>query len=526
MAAETKTHLLIQHKDRDWDVEVDPEKLRRPILDRAGIVDLNHAFELLPEKLKQKCGTYPNINGFEPWPMIHELRQEVRSILHRHEYVYGGRENNEHWLYPVTQDGLIAQIADTKLFQRLFGVHQLGPNREYPLHNHHSRAQHSIHLSINAARTLQALHDNNPDLLVQKARADLIATQLAEEDMSNQEILNLYTDILITTTMIHDLATPAGGDTIKYLLNLDEEKDLRWLLSQNPELLKALQDRGFDERHVAFCIACVQGKSDSLIGQMIHPPEGDYMDWDRISYTLFDGLAIQLFTPDVPESLLPEELGEVDSFNLYMGLQSAIEALDSGATAVLGVHDKVLPGSLIDTSENYVLDTQGRLICTRPDRLAWLSAYRSWMIARHYAGHQMLGVEWELQQRLRELIENGITNDILTMETLLTITDRQLYDELLNLGDTELNQIIGRIRSTAGTTLFTGIVKSEKEKDGRCYAQFPLKIKPGFDSLVSDNGKVITLGEWVKQNNRLLSSFALQQSLDRFQGKWIVIYEV
>jgi len=47
-----------------------------------------------------------------------------------------------------------------------------------------------------------------------------------------------------------------------------------------------LAERGLGEKHIKFVVDCIQGHSESLIGEMLHPLSGDKVDLDRQAYTL------------------------------------------------------------------------------------------------------------------------------------------------------------------------------------------------------------------------------------------------
>ena len=132
-------------------------------------------------------------------------------------------------MYPVTTDGFIGSLLETDLFKRQFGVHQLGPLRIYPLPALHTRGQHEIYTTVNMVRTLQTLADRDPDTLETRARRDFAEQPFFDEEMSREDLFNLLSDLSVLAGVTHDWATPAGGDTMKYVFNMNEEKDLEWL---------------------------------------------------------------------------------------------------------------------------------------------------------------------------------------------------------------------------------------------------------------------------------------------------------
>ena len=108
-------------------VELDAEQLRRPLLERAGITDLNSMINALPEDVVQEWCTPPR----DFYVFVRTLEEAVHSARGQQKAEIG--EYGDHTMYPVTTDGFIGSLLETDLFKRQFGVHQLGPLRIYPL---------------------------------------------------------------------------------------------------------------------------------------------------------------------------------------------------------------------------------------------------------------------------------------------------------------------------------------------------------------------------------------------------------
>jgi len=535
--------ITIQHQDRDIEFKVDRERLVRPLLARAGILDIDDLFNILPAGLKDRCGIYPDIDSGELFPLIFELTSEVARTLNAGFYSYRLPDEG-HLLYPVVRGGFIHTIAETKLFQRLFGVHQLGLARYYPLPNPHSRGEHSIYLAINMMRSLQALDNKDRNVLLARLQDDFTRAGIYSPDMNDEDLLNTACDLTVLVALMHDLATPAGGDTFKYLLGLREEDELEWLIFGNnegyqearEELLGILSKRGLKEKHLRYVIECIQGQSDTLIGQMVSPKDRDELDFDRAAYTLLDCQAATMLNPDeVPSALFPNQLREVDNRLIFERLVSGIHALGTPFAAVLSLaplgvrpHElyPLVPTNILDFSEEYCLRDGMGLVCERPDKLAWVAAYRVWMTGLHYAGYQMLGLEWELQQHLITLMEQGMGTNILNRDVLLRLTDDELFQALAELNDPTLGTMIARNATITGASQFSGrLVRQEVENVEPNYARFPLEIKAGLDSLVADDGEMITLQQWIERHPGLLSSRALLDGINTMQDKQVVIYQ-
>jgi len=237
----TTERILIQHETEDVTLEAERERLTRPLLARAGILDINDLFNIVPVELRDRCGRYPNINYLELCPLIFELTSGVVRALDTSYYSY--REPDEsHYLYPVIRGGFINAIAETRFFRRLFDVHQLGLARYYPLPNPQSRGEHSIYLAVNMVRCLQSLCDKDRATLVQRLQSDFIQVGLYSPGMNDDDILNTACDLTVLAAMMHDMATPAGGDTFKYLMGLDEEQEIEWLMLSSEKYPKKREE--------------------------------------------------------------------------------------------------------------------------------------------------------------------------------------------------------------------------------------------------------------------------------------------
>lgn len=534
--------ITIELTDRDVVFRLEKERLAQPLLLRAGIIDLNKAFEQMPKDLISRCGRFPRINGAHFFPYFHDLREETYRILDENEYRAVGY-NHKHFLYPVMQGGFIAQIAETKLFRRIFGVHQLGPNRHYPLANDHNRGEHSIYLTVNLVRSLQALDEKNHHNLVSKLRLDFGNNGLIAEAVTDEHIVDLACDLLVVCGMLHDLMTPSGGDTFKYLLKMKEEDDLHRLFSEGipsldeekNELMTILSARGLNDRQLSYAVDCVRGQSGSLLGEMIHPEGKDQLDWDRIAYTLLDGQTAGFLYQEIPNSLLPKKITHQSEQLVVDWLDSVLDTLGrSEISACLGIpllcasrstNYPVVPTNFIDPSDNWILDNQGHLICTEPRRLLMVAAIRVWMVGLHYAGFKMLGIESEIQTRLEQLMDRPDVKSILSNENVLSWDDQTLWSELGRINDEKLQAILARRESVAATTLFTGgLVDQSLPIDPKAFKSFPLIIKPGFESLIQYRERVITLESFMNRFPHSSISKKLLEAFNLLSNKNVVIY--
>src|SRR3989344_2088393 len=497
------------------------ERPFRPLLYQAGIIDLNDCFSQLPQDIINDCGVIGAVKPKRLARVLGQMKAGLMKSFGLEELTLPNLEN-QHALYPILSSGIIADMAKTKIFATLLGKHQLGLNRFSPLPNPQNRGEHSIYVAVKLVRTLQHLDDVDHKSLVDKLRGDFKLEGFDTSEIDDENILSLTVNLATAVAITHDLMIPAGGDAVKYLLrqngvNMDEEQNLEWFLSdenkalrpERDELLEVLDKKlNLTPELISYMLRCVQGKSDTLIGELINPVRGDKMDGDREGYTELDNEAATIFDQGVPDVYLPPTLSvEPDTLQLHLAarLTSAVVTLYLNPDAIVNPTDpkrtghpdgRLLPVSLIDCSEKRVLSATGELVCTDPVRLGWAAVFRDYMTIYHYAGAQMLGLESELQDRLQELWRQGIGQDILSKENLLAITDARFLEQLINLNDPELLGIIERAQSIGGTSHFAGqIVDTSSATPAEAYKSFPLNPKPGFDSRVQDGGGEITLGE-------------------------------
>jgi len=528
-------------------IKFNPEHFKQPILDRAGIVNLNPYFESLPPELIDAIGMFPDIDYQVLDYLIYFLSNKVNT-------------DNQSWLqeklsypqhlnqmYKITPSGLIDQIASLKLFDRLFGVAQLGPRLDFPVANTHSRAVHSISTTIDMLRILQVLSDKSSEILELRLRKDFENEKFYDPEMSREAIFNLATDICTFTGMLHDIATPAGGDAIKYFAHLDEEVDIEYLLFgsdsnlqlQRDELFAICKQRGLGIDHLKFIVNCIQGKSVSLIGDMIHPTKGDLLDQDRAAYTKGDAKSTSVLWHEIPKKLIPAKLPPKTIEILEACLNSIVETCSNEAVcANSGVpiqypSGKIYLGprpsvSFIDPTDFYFLDKELRLVNSKPEILSWIAAFRTLVTVNYYIGYKLLGIESELQGLLGTLSPEVI-GDLFSKENLLGMTDEQLYSKIKQLGNKDLGYFVHSLRNRFNSCSYSGeIVDSDEDSPGStscALAKFTIKFKPGLDSLILDDGQIMTLKDYLLHHPDDRSTVLINTGL-KSKGRQIVIRKV
>lgn len=515
-------------------IEIEKGKLQPPLLAHIGILDINHVFNLLPNNSISQLGSYPNLSP-NIFPFIYELKNKTCRILG-----LGTKRLPEPSrlpvLYPIVCGGFIDQISETKLFNRLFGVSQLSFHPHFPLNNEHSRGHHSIHVAINMARTMQTLSNNSPEILEERLRRDFTQEPFYDPKFRQEEVFKLAVNLAVLTAMEHDQATPAGGDAIKYITGIDEEEVVKWLFlgdhkileGERSEFLELLKNHNLTSDHLRFAINCIQGKSNSLIGDLIHPKFGDYLDWDRFAYTSLDTVEVSAFHNELPARLLPKKLSPFEISGIKASLDRLIASIEDPSIFEahgLGTREPTPTISFIDPTEDFVLDINGNIVNVNPEKLAWVAAIRLIMTVHYYMGEKLLGYETEIQERLKELIKQDQVSGLLTLENLITLTNDEFRDKVIHT-DPGFSALLGEKHRLPSSVEFKYTSQiQERDKAGKPWASFPIKIKPGLDSKVIDNGEIITLKEYITRYPSLDSAVIIQKYLAML-GKERVIWKV
>lgn len=524
-------------------LRAEKERLTQPLLSRAGIIDLNGAFNAvypsLSPKTKDAIGTFPDIDKNYLGIFLYTLTGRTLEALGKKEYQDPVNNTHTHSMYPVTEGGLISQIAHTPLFDRLFHVRQLGPSSAYPIPSDHTRGEHSVFVTVDMVRTIQSLANAQPDVLAQTLRRDFQKENIGVDSKSNEEVLEIATDLAVAMGMLHDIATPAGGDTFKYAVGLHEEQDLPWMFSEGreifgekiDEIVELLRGRGFDERHLSYIFRCIKGESDTVLGNLISSTS-DELDADRKGYTLLDSQVSGLLGGEIPAMPLPESIAVDASLSGFLELTLAeLIIINYPIRLELMRNYPQLtfpPTNFLDTSEDYRLNSEGKLVCMRPDKLAWVAAFRIWNIGSHYASPMMLGLEWELQEILKRLTEEGKLHYLLTREKLLGMTDEELYEELSREPDPELQKYLRKRNSIDHKyqSIYLDMDGRQRPSNPQLSTEkeFPIRIKTGLQSrVINKDGQELSLQEYIETNPEESSSEWIRLGIMQFQNKRLAI---
>ncbi len=517
----------------------------------AGAINL-HA---LPESyLKQLPYPYfgKDLVHFEPWYKLND--PNLGKIIAR-----DFRNFRVPFLpdFTVVKDGgLISQIAQTSLFERLWCVRQLGPSGDIPTHNFHSRAEHSLWLTFQALESLNTLYEEQPDQLFKVLRQDFRTANR----LSNDKLFEYSTKLFVLGAMYHDAGTYAGGDTIKQVMshlgqpNAEEDILEKLLLADNhapftrpifadyrQQISQLLSDNKLDPNtDLTYILDCINGRSSSLIGRFINPPKefGDVLDLDRIAYTLTDwaiaGLSIREEVPIIkPNSFDAQRQNrlieivsrmsktfEYQSNNFYRGeLRRGIN--------IASYTDMRFPWNRLSPAPDIYLTETDQIAYRNPVKIASLAYMRSAAFTHYYRGPQNFWLEQNLEHAICQWVsKNGELPECLTPEALLSSTDLDLYEGLNRLPANEsIKQLVEYFNLLRASNKITGhhnIAWSYTDQpESEKHAQ--MRIKAGLDTLVFDKktNSTITLEEFCARypDQRMVRAFTQERAT--YNGKYL-----
>lgn len=528
--------------------EVEIERLRSPILNHVGLIDINKALETLSPEAQSALRELYKLGGLHPLYLVRgQIEQDVIQRLDlAPDKPFPSREERDKygwpltWMdfghlqnsfYPVVGGGFIAEVANTQLWRRLMEIPQLSWDDMYPIFNQHSRGSHSLYVAISMVRVLQSLHDKSPEGLLERLKIDFTREGLLTGGETDDEILKLAADMAALVGMTHDIYTPAGGDMMKNIMGLDEEADIENLLTNSgrereAELLALIKGRGLTNEHIQYVIRCVQGRSESLIGEMIHSENGDVLEQDRLAYTIQDSFSAGILGVALPRGLSPE-LGSLEEYNLinyyYEAKSLLIDRSVLGAPGPLQLRTERPSLSLVEVADNYILDDNLSLVCTRPDKLAWLAALRAMLSVDFYQGAKLRGQQFEFSTLVKGLLGQGKLSEVLNKETLLQINNKELAKRLRQANEPELSKMLSEMGSTFYSHDYESRLVSDASGFDESWFKLPISLKPGLDTKVLDEGKVVSLGEYAKRKENSSAVKLLCEVLDEYHGKTRVV---
>lgn len=195
--------------------------------------------------------------------------------------------------WAVERESFLGRWLEFSPVRRLRGIRQLGLNRDFPLPNPHTRFEHSAEVSVRAVLVLSHLaRDFREEFLTLSSNYPFnLNPDLSGKEKEDEQIFKTIKLGAIYAAN-HDDATPAGGDAVKYIFGLDDDRDLSRILGWNfAEFSRLCREDGFDaEEVIKLFTRLAKRKDKGILGQLIHCPGGKNrgFDLDSICYTLMD----------------------------------------------------------------------------------------------------------------------------------------------------------------------------------------------------------------------------------------------
>ena len=154
-------------------------------------------------------------------------------------------------------DYLLAQIIDTKEFQRLRRIRQMGLGW-FTFHGaEHTRFGHSIGAMFIARKMINHLSDNFEEINKYKAR-------------------------ILVPALVHDIGHGPFSHTSEKLLSFSHEDWTRKIIQGDSEIHKLLI--GFDKNFLGDVIEIMNGKAEAGLPRFLSQIISSYVDCDRLDY--------------------------------------------------------------------------------------------------------------------------------------------------------------------------------------------------------------------------------------------------
>lgn len=472
----------------------------------SGIMNLHLIFDgatqlagATPDEIRQAAKNYANGQAFYP--------------TNRAGYCY------QLIFRPLKRGGVLAALDGTEHFQRLHGCRQLSLHDQIPAPNSHTRADHSIFLGTLINSTLSSMIRRSPEQFLARAEQDLKTADLMDEVETKADLVALTAKLGSAIAVLHDLATIAGGERIKNFLktlgrSADEEILIKEMMFSRPgsefytqpfmQMNRNLRERlgqfGIFDKHLNFIFECIAGKSDSLLGNLMHP-KADSLDLDRAAYILLDNKAAGVFAQDLPSFKLPDISQYTTKDELITKLNKFRDLLANPSQMLKSPPQPVFPWNTLDPSQDMFLDDKGRVVYGIPTKVLALTLAREYGFRFYYLGTMMQGIESTLGNRIEAYVKknSGKLPEILELPYLLSHTDQELLRELSKLPDPKIQEIAGCLRDGAIPPFFSSEYVDRKQAKAGWF-NVDCKIKHGMETLVKDQGKVMTLGRYMAEH--------------------------
>ena len=478
-----------------------PEALSSNVLNSVGVGDFNKALDLLdPETqllIKPAIYLYDVAQSVKPkyLTILKERQSRMKFDFEDHRF-------------PIFDGGMVDKIASTELFRRLSGINQINMVEWYPMRNEQTRSSHSINTTVYMLRALQSICDKDKPVLVDRLQSDFSEYGIDIQGVDDDSLVELAARLTAATGMLHDVFTPAGGDIIKRAVGMNEEEDIELLLTSRDnrveEVRNVLADFGVEGDLLEFVISCVKGESGSLVGDMIHPSDNtNILDIDQIAYTLWDAKEAGIIKEPALLRDNSVKLGTNQQSGLLEGVDWAEYILCDvqypGAGAGRLVSNELLPLSDLDPIEGYGLSDDGRLVNERPGIVSAVIALRIFMSAELYRGTKMGGYDKDLETTLRQMIDSGGYDEILSKENLLQITTKELIEQLANTtSNFDDESPFKTFADTWKLKRYSSEIVNASEHEPGIQEGIRFGFRTGLDTQVcNDDGLVISLRDYL-----------------------------
>ena len=375
--------------------------------------------------------------------------------------------------WAVEKESFLGKWLDFSPVKRLKGVAQLGLNRNFPLPNTHTRFDHSAELTVRTVLSLRQLaRDHREEFLKMSSGYSLnLAPNLSGREKEEEQILKAIKLGAIYAAS-HDIATPAGGDGIKYVFGLDDDQDLPDVLSWNSaEFSRLCQEDGFDPETIAPIFTKIAQRNDEgILGQLIHKSGGENrgFDLDSICYTLMDAWrCLDFFQrdpfPDNKTARVAGEIGQASKGDIiqeqFQGLARGFEErhreLNRQARGYIGLYQRLLtdfclnglpcnldnldprvsfgPTGRVLFFQDFVSFTQlvlkeEKVVFTDPYRMDRLWLLNNFLVDYLYFHPSLLGPEIGLMTYIRSQRGDPVSSG--EKRYLLTVDDHRLLEDL------------------------------------------------------------------------------------------------
>jgi hypothetical protein len=336
-------------------------------------------------------------------------------------------------------DSFCGRVINNPSFARLFAQPQLGPKRFEPTFNPQTRGDHTLEFLALFDTSMAILYNTQPAKLIRKMRSDLRFSDGINR-LSDKDLYLLYKKIGAAAVLLHDIAMPAGGDTLlktygkePLLLGSDgqafdeaHEVEAFLAMDQHASLKQLLAAEGLSP-YFSFIFEIIAGRSDSLLGQFISPKDKGLLKLDAIAYILYDCLAFSFLQHPV---LAKQEPGFPDPPLFFQKLKALDNDLVGQNLWIVGYRPAAsVPLGWLNIAHSVFLDEHGNLGYADGTRLMMFLFLQTVIVLDNNQGPRMLVTEDQIQGIIRQL-PLPARKSLLDPAFVLTATTSRFYERL------------------------------------------------------------------------------------------------